>query len=483
MTEYFHIVTLGCKVNQYESQSVREAWRAAGAVETDVPGKARVILVHSCAVTSNAVADVRAAVRRLHRAAPDVPILVAGCAAQVMPDQMAALEGVTAVIPQIAKEDLKAFFSVRARDGVFARANPELSRCADNEAAPERLSPRLEDGRSGKRASYAEAPGKERAWPDFFISGYDRARPVVKVQDGCDHRCTYCIVPYARGASVSRAPEQVIAEVERLLGAGYREFILSGVNLRQYGRDLPGSPDFWDLVDLLERRFSPEWSGLARFRLSSLEPGQLGERALASLAKSSMVCPHLHLSLQSGSRSVLKRMGRGHYTPEPLLDFLASLGEIWPCFALGADILAGFPGETDAEFDETRDFCEQLPLTYAHVFPFSARPGTPAATMPGQLPKRVRTFRAGLLRETAQAKENAFIARLLAMPRLEMVVERLDAGAGKARGACQFYVDCVFDCGDDARPLQHELLTVRPIGSESGLILSERAAPERDPRK
>lgn len=448
MIDSFHIVTLGCKVNQYESQAIREAWLEAGAIETEEPGNAGVILVHSCAVTANAVADVRAAIRRLHRAAPDAVILVAGCAAQVMPDQLAVLDGVAAVIPQSCKEDLKTYFSVSGKNSktVFPFRHPE--------------------------ASSDTVPGKERAWPDFFISCYERARPVVKVQDGCNHRCTYCIVPYARGASISREPELVVAEVERLLGAGYREFIVSGVNLRQYGRDLPGAPDFWDLIELLENRFSKQWSGRARFRLSSLEPGQLGEKALASLGKSSMVCPHLHLSLQSGSCSVLRRMGRGHYTPEPLFDFLKALRGIWPCFALGADILTGFPGETDAEFEETRDFCAQLPLTYAHVFPFSARPGTPAATMPGQLPKKVRTFRAAALREIAAAKEQAFTERLLAMSRLDMVVERVDMKRGVVQGACQFYVDCVCNCSK-TQPVPHELLTVRPVGYESGMIRSE----------
>ena len=153
-------------------------------------------------------------------------------------------------------------------------------------------------------------------------------------------------------------------------------------------------------------------------------------------------------------------------------EFVKNLTEVWPCFALGADILTGFPGETDAEFDETCAVCEQLPLTYAHVFPFSARPGTPAAGMPGQIPKQVRTFRAGVLREIASVKEKAFAEHLSAMPCLEMVVERWDECSGKARGACQFYVDCVFDCNDGAS-LLHDLLSVYPVKHESGIIISK----------
>ena len=475
MTECFHIVTLGCKVNQYESHALREAWENAGAVETATPANAAVILVHSCAVTANAVADVRATVRRLHRAAPKALILVAGCAAQVFPEQMAALDGVSAVIPQMFKEHLKDMFTdpEKALGWNFDR---KKAGCA-----PQIQAARFKTG-CPKAALPVAAPGENRPWPDFSISGYDRARPVVKVQDGCDHRCTYCIVPYARGASVSRPAEEAGAEVERLLRAGYRECIISGVNLRQYGRDLSPPLDFWDMLDALERRFVPEWSGRARFRLSSLEPGQLNERALAFLASSRMVCPHLHISLQSGSRSVLKRMGRGHYAPESLFAFMTELARIWPCFALGADILTGFPGETEAEFEETCRICERLPLTYAHVFPFSARPKTPAALMPGQVPKEVRTFRAGVLRDMTQRKEEAFFRRLLTMPCLDMAVERLDRETGRARGACQFYVDCSVDCRA-MRTAAHELLKVRPVGLEPGLIVGEPVALESDAKK
>ncbi len=436
----FYIVTLGCKVNQYESQALREAWARAGFQECDAPKDAGQVVIHSCAVTANAVADTRAMVRRMHKAAPEAAIWLMGCAAEACGPKLAELPGVAGVI---ARKNKTAFILSGPR-------NPE------------------EETRAAEKTPLI--------FPPLAISSYPRARPVIKVQDGCSHGCTYCIVPLTRGRSVSRPPEDILAEMRRLHEAGFQELILSGINLRQYGRDFAKSApirDFWDLLAFLEKNLAPEWSGRARWRLSSLEPGQLNEAALEVLSESRLVAPHLHISLQSGSPGVLKRMGRGHYRPENLPDFLEKLHSFWPRMGLGADLLMAFPGESEAEFEETRAFVEALPLTYAHVFPFSARPGTSAADLPGRIPHDVAEKRAAIIRELAAAKKEAFLRALLNRDdsRLRMVLESRESGLGVS----EYYASCRLPREELASGVAAgELLTVRPLAVEDGLLLVTR---------
>ncbi len=413
----FFTATLGCKINQYETRAIAEAWAGkagSDAVETLDPLGADLILINSCAVTANAVRDLRQAVRKHHRDNPGAEIVITGCAAQIIPEELAELPGVVRVIPQEAKSGLLE-------------------------------SPASEGGRSAT------------AFAPFKISGYHRSRPVVKVQDGCSHGCTFCIVPLARGKSVSRPVAEIVAEVRRLLDAGFREMILSGVNLRQFGRDLDGKPNFWDVVGGLEKEFAAEWAGKARFRISSLEPGQLDAQALDVLGNSRLVCPQLHLSLQSGDHDVLKRMGRGHYNPEQALEFCCELRACWAEFGLGADLLVGFPGETDEEFENTMKFCAELPLTYGHVFPYSRRPGTRAATMPDQLPPQVRKERAARLRTLVNGKKKDFLQKLLNMEELFVLVQD-ETG----KGVSEYYAACRLTEGLD-RLSSKSLVRCRPL--------------------
>ena len=422
----FAIITLGCKVNQYESHALRESWLAQGHTEVADPALAGLVCINSCAVTAKAVADVRAAVRRVHRTSPQARIVLTGCAAQVLQEELAALPGVSLVVPQQEKERLGAF--------------PAFARPPAAVAAPP-------------------------AFPPFSVSSYDRSRAMLKIQDGCSHRCTYCIVPLTRGPSRSRRREETLAEARRLLAAGFRELSVNGVNLSQYGRDLVAPHDFWDLLAFLEQELAPEWAGKARLRISSLEPGQLGAKALDILGKSRLIAPHLHLSLQSGSPEVLKRMGRGHYDPGMLHDFFQNLARIWPLFGLGADLLTAFPGETQAQFSETMTLCEALPFSYAHVFPYSRRPGTPAAEWPGQLPAEVKKHRAAALRRLIADKNTAFLQRSLALPQVQVVCE-----AAGTTGVNEFYTDCLFS----VPPLSiapRSLIPAKPVGVEKGKLV------------
>ncbi len=497
----FFVATLGCKINQYESEAITEAWRAKGFVEADTPDGADVLLVNSCAVTNRAVSDLRATVRRLRQQSPRARLVVTGCAAQVLAPELSAMPEVDEVVPQQSKTVLLSgpfgpfgSFTSRGVDGGDLPGHEGVGEhhdgsCQDGESGGESGGARSDSEResggsegqlngverdsvSSRGVAAPVASGKDapaRVFPAFSIAAFHRARAVVKVQDGCSHRCTYCIVPLTRGRSVSRDPAEVLAEVRRLLAAGYRELVLSGVNLRQYGLDLPAPIDFWDLLARIEREFAPEWAGRARLRLSSVEPGQLDAKAEDVLGGSRLVAPHLHLSLQSGDEGVLRRMGRGHYRPGQVLDFLRGLRRSWPRLGLGADLLTGFPGETAEEFETTCAFCRELPLTYAHVFPFSPRPGTPAAALPDPLPKAERTARAARLRGIAEDKKRAFLNELSALPRLIVLAE----GGRDGHGVCEFYAPCVVR-GDDVRA--GTLVPMRPLGVEDGRVVGEALA-------
>lgn len=424
----FYTATLGCKINQYETRSIAEAWAEGagqGAREVDSPADADLILVNSCAVTANAVADLRQSVRRFHRDNPEARIIITGCAAQVMPDELAQLPGVVRVVAQEDKATL------------------------------------LDGPDGGKRSD--EKP----AFAPFSISGYGRARAVVKVQDGCSHGCTYCIVPLTRGRSVSRPVDEVVEEVSRLLASGFREFILSGINLRHFGLGLEGKPDFWDLIARLESEFGLDWAGRARFRISSVEPGQLTDKAFETLAASKMVCPQFHLSLQSGDPEVLKAMGRGHYSPETAVTFMERMGSAWPVIGLGADLIAGFPGETESQFENTMELVRRLPLTYGHVFPYSERPGTRAVELPNPVDVPVRKERAARLRELVNAKKRAFLERLVKLDSLNVLVQDT-----KGRGVSEYYAACRFvhlPDGADAR----SLVRARPVRLEKNVVIVE----------
>jgi MiaB/RimO family radical SAM methylthiotransferase len=376
-TKKFSTITLGCKINQYETQSLIEARELDGWVYQNEPADCQAIIINSCAVTARAVRDTRKAARQAAAANPEAEIIVTGCAVQ-------AFEAEFSSMPEVSR-------------AVLQKDKFTLSRESKN--------------------------------LDLRISDYFRARAPVRVQDGCSHRCTYCIVPLTRGKPISRSPEDCLQEIVRLFSAGIREISLCGINLSQYGRDLDPEIDFWELVNFLRDRVQKEWSGRARFRLSSLEPSELTPRALDTIKRcSDMLCPHLHISLQSGSPRILRKMNRGQYHPDQLFDFIRGLKAIWPVFGLGADILLGFPGEDRELYAQTRSVVDRLPLTYAHIFPFSPRPGTPAAKFSGQVDPGETKKRCRELKQITEEKKKAFHLRLLELPAVHPVLETRQSG-------------------------------------------------------
>lgn len=427
----FHFVTFGCKVNQYETQALREAWTAQGGTECDSPDAADVVCINSCAITARGERDARNAIFRVRRDAPDARVLLTGCAARLVAGQTAAdKDAPDAVIAQEAKSRLL------AGPGTIADG---LTDTADTDAA----------------------------FPPFEISGFRRARPVLKVQDGCRHRCTYCIVPLTRGACRSRDPFDAIREARRLLEAGYAELMISGINLRQYGRDKPEYGDFWSLLQRLDAALAPEFAGRARLRISSLEPSQLDARGLDILRGCRMVCPHLHISLQHASPAVLRRMGRGHYSADMLEQAVHELRAHWPVMALGADLLLGFPGESEEDVRCLLDFIERMPFSYAHVFPYSRRPGTAADRMDGQLPQQLKQERAARVRAAVAARQEAFREAQLRLPRLLAAPEApMQDGRPRNRpfkGVNEYYVPCLLPPEAAQAAETHRLIPVRPL--------------------
>ena len=418
----FYLVTFGCKVNQYESQALCEAWQKLGGTRLAAPAGADVALVNSCAITARAERDARNALYRLQREAPAARKILSGCAARLAGQTLSESGLINSLVPQEAKSALLR--------GPWVELGPQ------EDAKPH--------------------------FPPFCIRSFERARPVLKVQDGCSQRCTYCIVPLTRGPARSRDPFAVCEEAEALLAAGFRELVLSGINLRQYGAG--AAHDFWDLISLLEQRLAPRWAGRARLRISSLEPLQLDTRGLDCLAQSRMLCPHLHLSLQSGSPEILRGMGRGHTKLEHLASAVRSLRALWPTMGLGADLLAGFPGESEAHMQESLDFVKSLALSYAHVFPYSRRPGTVAANLPAQLSQAEKAARACRLREAVEHSRQSFLHSLLALPRLHLHLD----GARSQKGFSEHYAPCRLE---EKGAFGKELVPVRPLRLEKDTVL------------
>lgn len=402
----FYIYTSGCKINQYESQSLREAWLKKGWTEVEQSIDAEVILINSCAVTHRAVQDVRKMTRRFYRQNSQSKIIITGCAARIFSEDLGSLPGVRALVPQENKDKLKQL-------------------------------PLEEHGSD----YWTSGENEQLRYPDFNISDYPRARPVIKTQDGCSRFCSYCIVPYTRGPARSRSPEDIRQEIDGLIERGFQEVVLSGINLAQYRTNGNGSFDFWDLVIWLEEKLVKKYQDKIRIRLSSLDPVQLNQKALEILRDSQLVCPHLHISIQSASDKILARMGRGHYSAKDIDDFLNQLSKIWPIYGLGADFLVGFPGETDQDFEKSLSFLREHPFSYAHIFTYSARPGTKAASLDGRVSAKEKKLRSSILRKEAQEKRLRFMDNLIQdRLKVEVVLEQEQPYLG----ICEYYIVCNF---------------------------------------
>ena len=391
---------------------------------------AEIVVLNTCTVTEGADKDARSSIRRLQRVNPDCRILVTGCYAQRAPEELAALPGVTWIVGNSHKHQAAeiATSSIPRSSSTAFVPLEQLSRGPDSE----NHSPNVVVGDIFAHTELLAAP--------VFEAANERTRPNLKVQDGCDNRCSFCVIPYVRGQSRSLPMERVIAEVRTLVEAGYREVVISGINLGRWGRDLgvvgrqslagggqaplvatnfssrqtesyPERRTTNDqrLVDLIHCILAQ--TSLEKLRISSVEPMDWSDELIALVASSSRIAKHAHVPMQSGSDAVLRRMHR-KYRPWHYREKVLKIRAAMPSAAIGADVMVGFPGETAAEFDETRRMIHELPFTYLHVFTYSARPGTPAAGHSRQVPVNVARERNRVLREIASAKKAAFMRSL-----------------------------------------------------------------------
>jgi len=408
-------VTLGCRLNQADTDQMQTQLQAGGWRTVEADAAPDVVVINTCTVTARAELSDRQAIRRARRANPNARIVVTGCWAQTSPAEIAALGGVDLVLGNAGKARLPALLA---------------------ELAPGRSAPRIEVADLGGARVPPLAPRPH-------LNG--RARAFVKVQDGCQHRCAFCIVPFARGGSRSLEPAVVEDQVRLLVAGGHPEVVLTGVDLGHYGADLaPRS----NLAALLARLVQVQ--GLRWLRLSSLLPAYFSDDVLAILTTSPVIAPHFHVPLQSGSDRVLRRMRRP-YTVATYRRVIERLATALPRLGLGADVIVGFPCETAADFAATRALVEALPFSYLHVFPYSERRGTEAARLPGRVDASTVAGRARALREVAAPHGRRFRAALVGRTEDALVLETRERASGNLVGLTGNFVEVTFAGPDHLR--------------------------------
>lgn len=421
------VITMGCRLNMAESNAMAEQLGREDNADN-------IIIINSCAVTNEAVRQTRQAVRRAKRNAPDSKIIVTGCAAQVDPVMFANMPEVSNVLGNHEKQSLNSYLSLD--NGTIK---------VDDIMQVEQTAPQL----------VASFSGKSRAF--------------VEVQNGCDHRCTFCIIPYGRGNSRSVPSGKVVDHVKKLVDEGFQEIVLTGVDVTSYGPDLPGDSNLGHLLE----RILTHVPALRRLRMSSIDGVEIDERMFDILSSESRVMPHLHLSLQSGDNMILKRMKRRH-NREVAIDLVQRLKSKRPEIAIGADIIAGFPTEDDAMFENSCALISECQIVHGHIFPYSAKAGTPAANMP-QVDGNIIKERAKILREECDRVANEWRKTMIDSHQ-KILIEK-----GGASGHAENFAytilkgdDVANDGGSHHRSnIEGEIIPVRIIGTEGKNLLAE----------
>jgi threonylcarbamoyladenosine tRNA methylthiotransferase MtaB len=424
--------TLGCRLNQVDTRVLQTMLEARGYKTVDFDEPADVVVVNTCTVTARAEFSDRQMIRRAARVSPDATLVVTGCWAQTSPDEVAALSGVDLVVGNADKDRLA---DLLEGAGAARTHVSDIKRARISETAP-------------------------------VARWHGRSRAFLKVQDGCQHRCAFCVVPLARGASRSLDPKVVLDQARLLVEAGHLEIVLTGVDLGHYGADLVPRTTLAALLRLLV-----DIPGLRWVRLSSLLPAYFTPELIEIVTGSPLVAPHLHIPLQSGAVRVLRLMRRP-YDARMYRALIERLVAARPGLGLGADVIAGFPGESESDFAETMACVEALPFSYLHVFPYSPRKGTEAVGLGGELDQRTIARRSGALRELGRAKSDAFRRRLVGSSQDVLVLETRERTTGALVGLTGNYVEVAFD-GPDG--LMRTFARVRVTGADAARTVGELA--------
>jgi len=404
------IATLGCKVNQFESEALMASLEGLGYSLVPFGDKADITIINTCTVTHRADFQSRQMVRRASRFSPESLVVVTGCYSQVDPEAIVKTGGVRYLI-----------------------GNGEKNRIPD-------LLPQMQEG-SLPRILISDIQ-KETCFTDIPLHTFHHhTRAFMKIQDGCDARCSYCIVPYARGRSRSLSPEKLFERLRRLKAAGFKEVVLTGIHIGAYGLDLAPPFPLTRLLDRLEREEVPD-----RIRLSSIEPGDFSSDLVSSLSRSTKVCPHLHIPIQSGDDDLLKRMNRD-YDRSFLFNLIQTLHHRIPALSIGADVIVGFPGETEERFKHTYELIESLPFSYLHVFPFSRRKGTHAFQISDRVDEGKIKKRAKSMRDLGGQKRQAFYRQFLNRELKVLLEDRREKETGRWKGFSRNYIPVLLEDG------------------------------------
>jgi len=409
--KHYTITTLGCKVNQCESSALGSLLEASGYRNDPLAGRTDLIVINTCTVTGKAAMQSRQAIRQAIRNHPEARVVVTGCYAQTAPEEIRTIAGVACIVGHADKlgitQALEQAASASHGPAIMHR-NVVETRCFD---------------------------------PLPSVAPDSRTRAFLKIQDGCNAFCTYCIVPHARGRSRSMPVEDVLTHLERLAEDRFKEAVLTGIHLGAYGKDLDPKVSLFDLLVMVSHR-----KLLRRIRLSSIEPTEVHTGIIGLAADpSSPLCSHFHIPLQSGDNGILKRMGRP-YTREKFADTVNDIRHALPHAAIGVDVLVGFPGENDQAFDHTYALIQALDITYLHVFPFSPRKGTPAADFKNQVPERIVKQRCKRLRALGYEKKSAFYRSNINRV-VDVLIESIDGLSGHSKGISENYLPVVLRKG------------------------------------
>ena len=397
------VATLGCKVNQFESEALLDALEQRGYTIVPFGKSADITIINTCAVTQRADFQSRQMVRRASRSNPNTLIIVTGCSPQVEPDAFIKMKGVGYLLGNGEKNQIPGFLPLMQK-GEF---------------------PRVQVGNVQKEILFSETP---------LHSFHRHTRAFLKIQDGCNAHCSYCIVPRARGRSRSLPPKRIIENLRDLQEKGFKEVVLTGIHLGAYGQDLNPPFSLKKLIGQLEKEGTPD-----RIRLSSIEPGDFSSELISALSQSNKICPHLHISIQSGDDEILEKMNRD-YDCFFLSDLIQELHSRIPNLSIGADVIVGFPGETEEKFKHTYQLIESLPFSYLHVFPFSRRKGTPAFQFPQGGDEKEIKRRAETMRELGKQKRQAFYRQFLNQELEVLIEDRREKGTGRWRGFSRNYI-------------------------------------------
>ena len=417
----FYVQNFGCRASQADGAALEKQLLDRGLTRTVTGEHAEFVVLNTCTVTAAADSDARAAIRRIHRANPGCKIVVTGCYAQRAPHELAALPGVNRVVGNSHKHQIADVVAASLVEAQLTAPAVFVPITSLTETLPATSLPAtVLVGDIFAHTEVMAAPVFESALTS------EKTRPNLKIQDGCNNRCSFCVIPSVRGRSRSLPTEEVIREVASLVEAGYREVVLSGINLGRWGRDLSTGERFEDLLRAILQR-----TPLEKLRLSSVEPMDWSDELIELVASEPRVAKHVHAPLQSGSDRILRLMHR-KYRPWHYAERVRKARAAMPDAAIGADVMVGFPGETDELFEESRAFIASLPFTYLHVFTFSARPGTPAERMPNQVPVHIARRRNQILRDLAAEKNLAFRRSFVGRTVSAITLKTHDGGSTQA---------------------------------------------------